>query len=262
MKHIVISAQMGAVSNLVKNIVLLSPDVDWPLSESRLDVVLRQYDPVLKHDRSTWTGLEVTLNQRLGNCFLMSFDWTTAKHHLNRNQPAAFINHSLFWDIPQDFDQQLNFLDVVFIMPSTAWGLEWQTRAAAEKVLIPNLEKQYDFCFAPEEKSARIADYIARHGEENYIKFNVHSMRHVLKQQQQDLRQAMAHRPVTVIALEDIILGSAELIAATLGQALNIHLDQDQVSTVLDRWRALHWAPEHTFDWPYAWSLAKDFPNE
>lgn len=262
MKHIVISAQMGAVSNLIKNLVLLSPDVYWPLAEDRLDTILKQYDLVLKKDKTTWVSLEVALNQRLGNYFLMDVNYESVKKNLNFTQPAAFINHSLFWDLPKDFDQQLNFLDVVFIMPSTAFGLEWQTRAATEKVVIPNLEHHYDFCFAPEEKEIKLEDYINRHGEENYIKFNVYSMRHVFKQQQDDLRTLMSNRPVTIMSLEDIILGSTELVHAMVTQALNITLDIKHVEQVLTAWRSLHWAPEETFNWPYAWSTKVDFPNE
>ena len=262
MKHIVVSAQMGAVSNLIKNIVLLSSDVYWPFNESRLDTVLKQYDPVLKINKSKWVDLEVAFNQRLGNYFLMNLDYFSVKPWLNYDLPEAFINHSLFWDMPADFTQQLDFLNIVFIMPSTVFGLEWQTRAATEKVMIPKIEHQYDFCFAPNEKQTRIADYINRHGLENYIKFNVHSMRQVFKQQQQDLRLVIADKSVTVIGLEDIILGSAELISTTLSQSLNIHLDHTQVATVLDTWRSLHWTPQETFDWSYAWSNNIDFPNE
>lgn len=260
MKHIVISAQMGAVSNLVKNIVLLSPDIYWPLEQDRLQVVLNQYNPILKQDKSTWVSLEVALNQRMGNYFLMDMDYRSVQDKLPGDRPAAFINHSLFWDLPVDFDQQLNFLDVVFVMPSTEFGLEWQTRAATEKVMIPNLEHHYDFCFDPADKQVKLPQYIQQHGEKNYIKFNVHSMRQVFKQQQDTLRAQAINCPV--LCLEDIILGSAQLIHHNITQALNISLAVDQVHQVLHAWRSLHWAPEHTFNWPYTWSTNMDFPNE
>lgn len=262
MKHIVISAQIGAVSNLIKNIALLSPDVYWPFNKSRLETVLKQYNPALKTNKSNWVDLEDAFNRRLGNYFVMNLDYFSVKHQLNSNLPKVCINHSLFWDMPANFTQQLDFLNIVFVMPSTAFGLEWQTRAATEKVIIPRIERQYDFCFAPNEKQTRIADYINRHGLENYLKFNIHSMRHVFKQQQQDLRLAIDDKSLTVIGLEDMILGSPELISTTVSNALNIHLDNTQVATVLDTWRSLHWAPQETFDWPYAWSNNINFPNE
>lgn len=270
MKHIVISAQMGAVSNLIRNIVLLSPDVNWTISNSRLDTVLKQYNPALKDDKSEWTNIENMFNHRLGNHFLMNLDYFSVQRRLNYDLPEAFINHSLFWGLPTNFIQQLDFLDIVFIMPSTTFGLEWQTRAATEKVIIPNLKKQHDFksfcqhdfCFNPDEKQIKIADYINQHGLENYIKFNALNMREVFRQQQQDLRQAIADKPVTVIGLEDIILGSAELISKTLSQALTIQLDHTQVATVLEAWQSLHWAPQETFDWAYVWENNTDFLNE
>jgi hypothetical protein len=261
MKHTIISAQMGALSNLIKNIVLLSDNIYWPTNVDRLELILNQYNVSLKQDKSSWVDLEAKLNSKLGNYFLMELNYWSVKQHLP-TQPCVFINHSLFWNMPSDFNKQLDHLNVLFVMPQTDFGIEWQTRAAFEKVVAPNFDQQYDFCFEPDKKEQKIKSYIADHGQENYFKFNVHNMRFIFKQQQQELIQNVDTHLTNFIWLEDIVLGSADLVSTKIEQAIDIKLDRKQVDQILRTWRSLHWRPEDTFDWPYAWSSTVNFPME
>lgn len=251
MKHIIVSAQMGSCSNLIKNLLLLSTDLYWPTDVSRLDLAMAQYDPILKYDKTQWTAKEQDLHKTIKNPFMMSVTLDKVCDLNSRPGPSAYINHSLFWQWPEYSNEIFNLANVIFVAPTSMFGLEWQTRAATEKVIIPNFESQYDFCFEPENKEQSIQKYINVHGQDAYIAFNALNMREVFKQQQHTVKEQSRLLPSLWLALEDILMSPGELLYSTLTNHLGIEINLAEFNTVLDTWRELHWPIDTTFNWRY-----------
>jgi hypothetical protein len=254
MKHIVISAQMGAASNLIKNLVLLSPDVYWPTDVPRMELVMAQYNKNLKIDKTNWIDAELRLNNQLAhNCFLMEVDYFKNQQLLTFPKPGVFINHSLFWDLPANLIEQQKYIQVIFVSPRTQFGLEWQMRAIYEKkCLIKNDTEFHDFCFAPEEKDKKVQQYIDQFGTEEYLRYNIWNARQILLDQQHIIFNYATTNKLPVLYLEDLLLGSDQLLHKNLQDIFNINLPLNQVTTVLSTWRQLHWDVTQTFDWLYS----------
>lgn len=247
MHNIIVSAQMGAAGNLVKNIIQLSENIWWPKNTDRKALVDTQYPKLLATDRQTWTRLESVLHATVKNPFLVDFD---AKNNCVYEKPAVFVNHSLFWNWPTDFDTTKNNFCFLFVMPLTRFGLEWQCRAAFEKVIDPNQDKFYDFCYDGADKQQKINEFIKQHGLQAYQKQNIINMREILWQQQQTVMSKVNRD--SVIALEDLLLCPAKQVIEMLHKNIDIELDHCQVEDVLAKWRQLHWPLNQTYNWKYS----------
>ena len=254
MKNIVISAQMGAASNIIKNILLLSSDVYWPNSVPRLDLVMKQYDKNFKTDKTQWIPSERLLNNQLANnCFLMEVDYFKFQSMLNFPKPGVFINHSLYWELPINFKQQQEYVDFLFVMPVTNFGLEWQMRAIYEKkCLVLNDNEFYDYCFAPEDRDKKVQEYINQFGKDEYFRYNVWNAKQIIAEQQNNTLAYIKQNKLPLIYLEDIILGSAQSLCNQLETIFKINIPLDYVEIVLDEWKNLHWNVAQTFDWVYS----------
>lgn len=248
MKNIIISAQMGAAGNLVKNLVLLSHKIFFPGDPDRARLIENQYPDSLLENKLDWVKIETRLNHMIQNPFLMDFK---VDQVVDRDSPRVFLNHSLFWQWPSDLWDTLDQFNFIFVMPFTRFGLEWQCRAAFEKVLAPQKELLYDFCFEGSDKQHLILDYINTHGYAKYEAWNVFNMREIFLRQQQTLADTISGKPVMAIALEDLLLSPGAYLGKKLNDTFDLDLDIESVSNILKTWRDLHWPLESTFDWKY-----------
>lgn len=238
---------MGAAGNLVKNIIQLSNQIWWPSDIDRKALIEQQYPDLLYTDKRTWTQLENVLHITVKNPFLVEFD---PKNNRVYAKPAVFVNHSLFWNWPQNFDAIKNQFRFLFVMPMTSFGLEWQCRAAFEKVIDPNQDKFYDFCYNGTDKIQKINQFIEQNGLEAYQKQNVMNMREILWQQQQAVISKVDRD--CIIALEDLLLCPVKKLVKIINKNLDIEFDHCQVSDVLTKWRQLHWPLDETYNWKYS----------
>ena len=175
-------------------------------------------------------------------------------------QSIAVINHSLFWSVPQNFNQVVKKFCICVVMPSTEFGLEWQVRSAYEKVLIPNQEKYFDFCFNGPTKQQDIQHYIATHGREKYNRYNVFNMRIIFQDQQKQMLNLVEKYSFATIDLEDLVLRKVEKIHNVLTSTTKLNISLDHVDQVLDTWQQKHWDHKHTLDWCYSVNnLVTDF---
>lgn len=243
---------MGASANLIKNLLLLSDNIYFPF-EDRLSSILNQYPSEFLTNKYNWTNKERELNQLVfGTHFLMSLTHDPHQIELNKlTQPVAFVNHSLFWEIPTKFKQMVSKFKFIVIMPSTNHGLEWQVRSAFEKVYLPN-NSEYDFCFSPETRQDAIKKYIQQHGKEQYDQFNVFNMRLIFKQQQESIRELCEQYNIDIFNLEDLIVGDIAQVGQRLEQIVNINLDISSVTKVIETWRSLHWEYNDTLNWTHS----------
>lgn len=249
MKNIIVSAQIGAAGNLVKNLITLSHKTFWPTSQNRLQMMREQYPIQLHRDKKNWVDIETRLHHTIKNPFLIEFD---TDRDIKNDKPSVFLNHSLFWQRPDEFLTTLNQFNFVFVIPRTRFGLEWQCRSAFEKVLRPKKDHFYDFCFEGTNKQHLISNYINTHGYPAYEALNVANMREIfLAQQKQVTASVTDDNSATIISLEDLLLSPASIIIENLNDKLHLELDIVEVDQILKSWRSLHWPLEDTFNWIY-----------
>lgn len=248
MVNFLVAGDIGAAANLVRNIMLLSKDVDWPLNSFRLETVLNQYPERLKTNMLEWIYIEVGLR------FFQKYYGVDLSHDLNWDDyekkvvetqlPAVFINHSFVWE----FNNFLTFADhmpSLIVMPTTDFGLEWQIRAYCEK---KGVDIMHNFTF-PDRVEEQRTEYISKHGKEAWNQENITNMRSVIKERRDRIVDTHKHM---ILPLEWLI-GPEDLPAInTIREYFDINVDVKEAAQVLNTWRSCHWPVEQTLEWKYA----------
>ena len=249
MVNFLVAGDIGAAANLVRNIMLLSADVDWPLTTSRFDTILNQYPTDLKTKLTDWIPIEERLrfSEKLyGVDISQDLDWVNYQRNIvAKNKPAVLINHSFVWQLDNFFIFASHMPSAV-VMPTTDLGLAWQIRAYCEK---KGVEIMHNFTFSDCIQEQTVA-YIAQHGLESWYKENITNMKMIIKDRRD--RAIAQIEPNLVIPLEWLIDHDNYMIIEWLKERFGIGIDFDQASQVLGAWRNLHWPTEQTQDWKYA----------
>jgi hypothetical protein len=244
-KNVLIVADLGACANIVKNL-LLTGDYAWPLSEDKFTSLLNQYNTDLQ--LKDWLFQEYML--RYWKKFFgidLSDNLDFQQYHtqiIQPNLPIIFINHSAFYQI-DEFDKFAKHFDILFICPTTKFGLEWQIRSYCEKKTLPLL---HDFSFESEKKQS-VMKYISSHGVDKYYEINITNMKEIIDHRQQYFRQRVKEKEV--LCLEQLLLSPSHTIADFLCQRFQQDLPFHQIKQLLMAWRHLHWPVESTADWAY-----------
>jgi hypothetical protein len=248
--NFLVAGDIGAAANLVRNIMLLSDDVDWPLTTPRLDTILKQYPEHLTTNKLEWIFIEVRLR------FFNSYYGIDPSHDLNWNnyekfikpttKPAIFITHSFVWEL-DNFFTFAEHLPSIIVMPTTDLGLEWQVRAYCEK---KGVDIMHNFTF-PDNIEEQKAQYISEHGLEAWHTENISNMKMIIRDRRDHILKTVD--PTTVLPLEWLISGMDDIrVVDTLRKRFNISIDFGQASQVLNTWRSRHWPLSETYDWKYA----------
>ena len=103
MVNFLVCGDIGAASNTVRNIMLLSNDVYWPFTDSRLGKILNQYPERLTTNRQEWVLLEGKTGQYekyYGVDISLELNWENYEKNIRlTDKPAVFINHSFAYDL-------------------------------------------------------------------------------------------------------------------------------------------------------------------
>lgn len=247
MVNFLVAGDIGAAANVVRNVMLLSNDVHWPITQPRLETILNQYPEHLKTNMLEWIFIEVRLRffrEHYNIDISHDLNWNEYKQNVRATElPAVFINHSFVWE----FDNFLTFADhmpALIVMPTTDFGLEWQIRAYCEK---KGVDIMHNFTF-PDNIEEQKAEYIAKHGQEAWNQENIANMRSVIKDRRDQI--VSSHKDM-ILPLEWLI-GPEDLPAInTIQEYFNIDIDVKEASQVLSTWRSRHWPVEQTLDWKY-----------
>lgn len=249
MVNFLVAGDIGAASNLVRNVMLLSKDIDWPLATPRLETVLAQYPGKLTQNKTEWMHIEVRLRffqQFYGFDMSQELNWNNYKMHVKDTaKPAVFLNHSFVWELDNFFKFSEQMPSIV-VMPTTDFGIEWQVRAYCEK---KGVEIMHNFTF-PDNIEEQKASYINKHGSEAWYKENIVNMKAIIKERRDHTVKTVDSK--MLLPLEWLINGTDLLTVERLHERFNIDIDFEQASQVLDTWRNLHWPVEQTYDWKYA----------
>lgn len=249
MVNFLVAGDVGAASNLVRNIMLLSEDVDWPLKTSRFETIINQYPRRLKTNMQEWIDVEAKLG------FFKRFYDVDPSHDLNwndykkyikpTNKPAVFVNHSFVWEL-DNFKTFAKHMPSLIVMPTTDLGLEWQIRAYCEK---KGVEIMHNFTF-PNDVEKQKAQYIQDHGIEAWCRENIANMKTIIKDRRDHVINTVDN---DIILPLEWLIGSHGLSAVDkIREYFDIDIDVDQATEVLTMWNSLHWPVEQTFNWKYA----------
>jgi hypothetical protein len=246
--NFLVAGDIGAAANLVRNIMLLSEDVDWPLGTPRLETILKQYPDRLAHNKAEWIYIEVGLRffqQFYGVDPSHDLDWSNYNRLVKTtDKPAVFINHSFVWEL-DNFFTFAEHLPSLIVMPTTDLGLEWQVRAYCEK---KGVEIMHNFTF-PDRIEEQKAEYINKHGAEAWYKENIANMKMVIKERRDHIVKTVDNN--MILPLEWLLMPHDLPAINKIREYFDLDIDVNQAALVLNTWRKLHWPVEQTMDWKY-----------
>jgi len=239
-KNILIIADLGAAGNLIKNLLWLSSEVDWPIPKDKKTTILNQYTADTSF--AQWLHKESQLRvwkHYYGIDLSYDLDYTTFnKHFIKKDLPVVFLNHSAFYQLNKVNEFNDNFT-TLYIRPATNFGLEWQVRSYCEKKSVEQLHN-FSFNNSPDQERD---EFIRINGPGAYYRVNVGNMREIIRDRQNYLDKIIQNK----IDLETILSGSTDEIA----NALPVTVDKALIVEVISAWRSLHWPLETTLDWEY-----------
>jgi hypothetical protein len=231
---IIIVGDLGAASNLIKNLLLLG-NAHWPLNDDRFTMVFNQYAG--EKSLSGWIEQEYVLRfweRYYGVDISDNLDIEKFDRRTRHDQPVIYINHSAFYQ--EGFDWFSDQCKIIYVRPSSSFALEWQIRAYHEK---KSYKDMHDFSFVDKTEQIR---YVNEHGINQFTKLNIRNMKEIMWERQ---RRFHENRIDVVIELEDLILNNYPLISKILD------IDLSQCQTVLTQWCKRHWPVQNTFDWTH-----------
>jgi hypothetical protein len=239
-KDIVIVADLGAAGNLVKNILLLSEEIHWPMPADRYDTIIAQYPTTLKF--SDW--LETEYQLRFWNKYYgvdisddINIDKFNQRHRCDKS--VVYLNHSAFYQ-KNELNSIEKDIEILYVAPVTEFGLLWQIRSYCEKKTV---EKLHNFTFDSDIVRQKQI-YCNEYGEESYYRLNVQNFKSIVNQRQQEFGKPD-------ITLEQLLLNFTEDTVLTLSKRFNITIDINKAKTVIQLWRNLHWPLNQTKNWKY-----------
>lgn len=228
-------ADLGSAGNLVKNLLLLSEQTDWPLADDRYNRILSQY----RYSRNifrNWLQIEGTLRfwqTKYRIDLSNNLDWATyADNCATTTWPIVFLNHSAFYQLDQ-LSNFVNKLKTIYVSPVTEFGLDWQIKSYCKKKGIDNL---HDFTFDID-KENQINQYIELHGQNQYNELNISNMKEIVGSRQKEMQKLIPK----FIPLEEIISGDIHNLHNLITEISQVDINFAQFSTVLTRWRKLHY---------------------
>ena len=243
---IIIIGDLGAGSNLLKNILLLSDEVDFPNSkkDKLQDIIQTVYPAALKENLNNWLYYEYKLRnwvQWYGVDITNEYADIKTEKVLARskNKKIVFLTH---WpEIAHKLKQQYLGIKLVSLYPTTDFELLWQIKSYIDKKSIDTLQ---NFSFNDPDNQKQ--QYIETHTLNNYYKFNVLNMFEIMKSRSHEYRDIGEFR-LDILKLIDIDSSWIDALSDYLGITINL----DKATELLEHWKQLHNRDSEVFD--YVW---------
>jgi uncharacterized phage-like protein YoqJ len=230
----VIVGDLGACANLVKNVLSLSPEVDFPNHvESRLDYIKNLvYPDYLKNNLNQWIKHEYQLRrwkEYYDVCIADQYAdiGTTKVIQTSQHSRIIFITH---WaDIANALKQKYPDIQLVVLYPKNDQELKWQISTYISKI---GIEKLHNFTFLHDIIRQK-NNYIAEFGLDSYYQCNVLNMFEIMKERVNSFKKLPAHM-ITIGQLQtnNWILELLDF--------LNLKLNVDQAIELFVTWKNLH----------------------
>jgi len=231
---IVVLGDLGAGSNFVKNVLLLSDEVDFPWrSQDRLDFIQKNvYPESLQKKYNDWIKFEYRLrawkkyyNVDIADKF--SDICTQEVCNLTQTKKIVFLSH---WpDIVNQLKEMYSKINVVSLHAKTQKEIDWQVSQYISKIGINSLQ---NFTFS-ENIEQQKQKYIAEHGIKSYQQLNALNMREILYSRK-DTYQSKNYINVDIAQLQN------DSWITDVAKQLNINIDLTQAKKLSKIWKRLN----------------------
>ncbi len=244
-KLFVVHADLGAAKNIIKNILLLSPDVYFPFDiTDRLRFLLEKiYNP---RPLDTWFDAEYRLKNYpdFGIKFVQGDVNVDDIINLPESMRIQLIKTNFALDL-YNRDQvdrviHLPWVRFVCVYPGTDLGVRWQVRAYVSK---KSENSMHNFTY---EDPKDIERHKKQWGHDSWSKVNLYNFYQAVLAHRTKLQQCAWPS----IELEQILYPDRwEDLIESLMQHFAIPLDRDQCLRLLQAWSDLHWPLTETRQW-------------
>ena len=231
---IIVVGDLGSGVNMVKNVLLLSPKVDFPnVNSKRLEYIKNLvYPEQLRNNLKNWIKLEYKLRNWKN---LYQVDITDSYNDINTNAVIEISQHSYIvfithWPgIAMQLKNKYPDIQLITLYPKTDKDLHWQINTYIEKLGIESLQNFSFNSNVDEQKN----NYISQFGMEEYYKFNILNMFEIMKERSDSYKNLPAYQ----IAISDL---QDTMWVDQLVNFLNIDLDLDQAHSLIKIWKDFH----------------------
>jgi hypothetical protein len=239
---IVVLGDLGAGINFVKNVLLLSPEVDFPftLAGAKLDFIKRTaYPSELSKRPNQWLENEYKLRywkKIYGVDIADEFDDLNTPEiaKVTQTKKIIFICH---WpNIVNKLKQIYPGLKIVSLYANHEEEVSWQVSMYIEKL---GIEKMHNFSFSDNIEQQR-TNYINKHGEQAYQKFNALNMYEIMLERK-DTYYDPSYYIINIGQLQ------TDVWIEELTKKLELELDLEQAKDLSAGWRSIN--PTTTKQW-------------
>ena len=239
-KPLIIIGDLGAGTNIIKNLLMLDYRYNFfnnSTEQDRKSKIFSLYPLSLKNSLHTWFATEYTTRtwQSLYGIDLSdNINVNSAIKALNRINGVIFINHSAFYQLEEILQLQKHF-NLVYILPKTLNGLQWQIKAYAEKITV---EKLHNFTTSTDAERTAL---INKHGMKSWSKMNLTNMFYICKQRRASFYQFAKCNNIKTISMESLLTPQKhnklyKLFVSTFGYTVN----NSTFIELLNMWLNLH----------------------
>jgi hypothetical protein len=239
---IVVLGDLGAGINFVKNVLLLSPEADFPfkLDGTKLDFLKSTaYPSILSEQPNQWIKNEYKLRywKRVYGTDIADFfdDLNTPKvAEVTQTKKIVFICH---WpEIANTLKTMYPGIKIVALHAKDADEVTWQVSMYIEKL---GIDCMHNFSFSGDVEQQR-RDYITEHGETAYQKFNALNMYEIMLERK-DTYYNPAYHIVNIGQLQ------TDAWIPELTEKLGLEVDLAQAQDLAAKWRSMN--PNKTKQW-------------
>lgn len=243
----ILHGDLGAGKNILKNIVMLSPDVYFPVSaDNRLKFF--QDRIYVKNSLDNWFGYEYAtkdyekhgIKMILGDAdvdSIVTLSQLTQQLLTKQNYVLDLFNKQRVHEVVE-----LPHTRFAMVYPLTDHGIRWQVRAYTTKkkpLLLhnftypdPNLIEQHKQTF----------------GELSWTKVNIYNFYQNVLEHIQYLKQ----QPWPMVPMEWLLKPEQwPQVVEFLQQTFGVKIDMDQALKLIQSWTDLHWPVDQTDDWEH-----------
>ena len=233
---VVVVGDLGAGSNIVKNILLLNQLVDFPVdNDDRLQAIKKMVYPTsLNQDLSKWISYEYRLREWkhwYGANVADNYADIKTEQVIKKSQTKKIVFITHWPEIAIRLKNQYPGIKIVSLYPKTQFELLWQIKTYIDK---RGIEKLQNFSFFENEEVER-QQYIDEHSLDEYYQFNVLNMFEILKDRKDQYEQIDEFK----IEISKLINVESDWLER-LSEYLEFTLDKEESLKLLLYWKQLH----------------------
>ena len=242
-KPLIIIGDLGAGTNIIKNLLILDHRYNFfdNHTQDRKSKIFSLYPRKLKNNLHVWLTTEYTTRtwQSLYGIDLSdNINVNNVIKVLDRINGAVFINHSAFYQHKEVLQLQKHF-NLVYILPKTLNGLQWQIKSYAEKITVDNL---HNFTTSSDAERTTL---INKHGMKIWNEMNLTNMFYICKQRRASFYQFAKCNNIKTIPLEFLLTPKKHIkLYELFVNMFEYTVNKSTFIELLSTWLNLHDSPD------------------